>query len=159
MAEALVGWTVEQRFAGRSDHVVVRARRGAGPPVVIKATTPGASWAERARLRHEGRLLEVARGPGVVDLLDVVDSRGRTALVLGFVPIPSGRRPDADLRQLREAVERLHRCGIAHGAIRREHVLLTADGEPVLCGFGRARRSAATGPDLAELARLLQTSG
>jgi hypothetical protein len=91
----------------------------------------------------------------VVDLLDVVDTRGRTALVLGFVPSTSLRRPDLDLQPLAEAVERLHRRGIVHGAIRREHVLLTADAEPVLCGFGRARRTAATGLDLADLARLL----
>jgi hypothetical protein len=155
MRDVLTGWTVEQRLVGRRDHVVVRARRGDGAPVVVKATLPGASWADRARLRHEGRLLDLARGPGVVDLLDVVDSRGRTALVLGFVPVSSARRPDLDLHPLAATVERLHRLGIVHGAIRREHVLLTAEAQPALCGFGQARRSTATGLDLADLARLV----
>ena len=130
----LFGWTVESRLPGRPDRVVVRARRDAGPPVVLKATVPGASWAARSRLRAEGRLLDLVRGPGVVDLLDLVDRGRRTALVLAFVPLHHPA-PATD-----SIVERLARLGVAHRALRPEHVLMTAEGEPVLCGFGSAER-------------------
>jgi hypothetical protein len=154
VADLLAGWTVEQRLPARLDRVVVRARRGPGGPVVVKATAPGATWRERAALRHEGRVLDRLRHPGVVELLDLVDTRGRTALVLAFVPLPF--RPGTDVEPLRAAVDRLAEAGLAHGAIRPEHVLVTADGAPVLCGFGSAH--AAPGPtgdhqDLARLAR------
>ena len=138
MHEPALGWEVDRRLPGRHDRVVVRARRGSDPPVVVKATVPGATWRERAALRHEGRLLDTARGPGVVELLDVTDTRGRTALVLRHVPLtaPAG----TDLEPLRATVDRLLTEGIVYGPIRPEHVLRTADGELVLCGFGSARR-------------------
>jgi hypothetical protein len=128
----VTGWTVERRYRGRADRVVVRARKGLGSPVVLKSTRPGATWRERATLRREGRLLERVAGFGVVDLLDVADTRGRTTLVLGFVPLSSP--PEVDLRPV---VERLARLDVCHGQLTPDHVLLTADGEPVLCGFGQ----------------------
>lgn len=130
----LFGWAVEAHLSDR----VVRGRRDDGPPVVLKATAPGASWSERARLRHEARLLERARGPGVVELLDIVESRRRTALVLAFVPTDARHHPDVDLAPLQAIVGRLHHVGIVHQALVPEHLLLTADGDLVLCGFGAA---------------------
>ena len=134
-------WEAEARLGGRGDHVVSRARRGTGPPVVLKATLPGATAAERAALRREGRLLDRLRGEGVVELLDVVDQRRRTTLVLGFVPFAvAADEAVADLPGLAEVVERLRRAGVVHTALTPAHVLLTPDGRPVLCGFGAARR-------------------
>lgn len=106
------GWTVEARYPSRPEHLVVRARRGLGPPVVMKS---GAGWRTRAALREEARLLDRLRGPHVVELLDVLEAERRTALVLRFVPLVA----------------------------EPEHVLLTADGVPVVCGLGRytSRRS------------------
>jgi hypothetical protein len=126
----LLGWTVEARLSAR----VLRARCGNGPPVALKVSPPGASWSDRARLRREGRLLDRARGPGVVELLHIAESRRRTALVLAFVPL---RHPDPDTAAI---VERLAGLGIVPPTLTPDHVLMTADGEPVLCGFGSALR-------------------
>ena len=95
----LVGFAVEARLPSRPDHLVVRARRGTGPPVVLKS---GTGWTVRAELRREARWLNEHRGEDVVELLDVIDRRGRTTLVLAFVPLPVS-----------------------------EHVLLTAEGRRV----------------------------
>jgi len=162
MSEALAAWAVEATLATGPGRIVLRARRGNGGPVVLKATPPGAAWAVRADLRREARLLERCRGDGVVDLLEVIDQRGRTALVLGFVPagtLATRPAPDPDpaTRCLEVIVDRLHRSGVVHGAIRPEHVVLDADGLPVLVGFGTARRSPDTSPDAVALTTLEQT--
>lgn len=156
------GWEGEAVLAGRPDRVVVRARRPDGGPVVVKATTPGAGWVARAALRREARLLEGVRGPGVVSLHDVIDRRGRTALVLGFVPAGSladRTAPDADgfVAHLTATVDRLHRLGVAHGALCPEHVLLDADAHPVLCGWGSAHRTTRPDPDATALAHLVRS--
>jgi hypothetical protein len=89
--------------------------------VVLKS---GAGWRTRAGLREEARLLDRRRGPHVVELLDVLEVERRTTLVLRFVPLVAP--PE-----------------FAHLDPEPEHILLTADGVPVLCGFGRytSRRS------------------
>lgn len=162
MVDPLADRTVEATMAARPGRVVLRARRGDEAPVVLKATRPGEGWAARADLRREARLLEAGRGDGVVDLLDVVDRRGRTALVLAFVPARTlaertAADPEAVAHRLEAAVHRLHRAGVVHGALLPEHVALDADGLPVLVGFGAARRSTATAVDDAALAPLLRT--
>ena len=162
MTEGPGGWTVEAVLASRPGRLVARARRAGGTPAVLKATLPGAGWAARAALRREARLLEVVRGDGVVEVMDVVDRRGRTTLVLGFVPAGALDRrpaPDAEVlaRRLEATVDHLHRSGVVHGALRCEHVVLDADGLPVLVGFGSARRSGSTAADTAALAHLLGT--
>jgi hypothetical protein len=129
----MTGWTVEARLSPR----VVRARRGLEPPVALKATPPGSSWSDRARLRREGRLLDRARGPGVVELLDILEADRRTALVLAYVPL---HHPAAGPDDLRPTVDRLTGLGIVHHALRPDHLLMTADGDLVLCGFGSAER-------------------
>ncbi len=162
--DALAGWATEAVLASRADRVVVRARRYGEPPVVLKATLPGAAAPARATLRREARLLERARGAGVVDLREVLDRRRRTVLVLAFVPAgtldaPPTPDPAATRRRLEATVRRLHGVGLVHGAIRAEHVALDAEGLPVLLGFGSARRSAMTAADDAALARLLPILG
>lgn len=162
MADPLVDWTVEATMAGRPGRVVLRARRGHEAPVVLKATPPGEGWAARADLRREARLLEAGRGDGVVDLLDVVDRRGRTALILAFVPagtLADRAAPDPDevIGRLAATVEGLHRTGVVHGALRPEHVTLDADGLPVLVGFGAAHRSTDTTADDTALTTLTHT--
>jgi len=162
MPDPLSDWAVDATLATRPGRVVVRARRGDEAPVVLKATPAGAPWSARAELRREARLLEAGQGDGVADLLAVVDRRGRTALVLAFVPagtlaLRSAPDPGAVSRRLETTVDRLHRLGIVHGALRPEHVTLDADGLPVLVGFGSARRSTDTGPDGDALASLRPT--
>ena len=162
MAEALSDWSPEAALPARPGRVVLRARLGCGPPVVLKATPPGARWSDRSTLRREARALAALQGEGVVELLDVIDRRGQTALVLGFVPagtidqrpVPE---PEAAAHRLRAVVDRLHRAGHVHGALRPEHVALDADGLPVLVGFGSAHRSTATTPDGTALTELLHS--
>lgn len=156
------GWRAEAPLASRPDRIVLRARRDGGGPVVLKATPPGARWAARAALRREGCLLALVRGAGVADLLDVVDGRGLTLLVLRFLPAGplTGRdAPDPERvgRLLVETVDRLHRLGVVHGALRPEHVALTAEGTPVLVGFGAAHRGGDPRPDTVALADLLRS--
>jgi hypothetical protein len=127
---------IERVYVARPTHVVARARTGTGPPVVIKASTPGAGWSVRAALRAEARLLAGLDHPGVVRLLDVVDRR-RTVLVLEFLP---GGHADALDRRVTEIVDDLRRLGIEHHAVTSEHVVLRADATPALVGFGQASR-------------------
>lgn len=162
MPDPLAAWVLEATLASAPGRVVVRARRGDEAPVVLKATPPGAPWSARAALRREARLLDACRGEGVLELLEVVDRRGRTALALAFVP---GRSladrsppdPDAVFRRLESTLDRLHRAGVVHGGLRPEHVALAADGLPVLLGFGSARRSTETTPDHTALTELVRT--
>ena len=162
MTDPLTDWTVEATLACRPGRVVVRARRGDEAPVTLKATPPGAGWSARAALRREARLLDTCRGDGIAELLEVVDRHGRTALVQAFVPagtLADRTAPDADAasRGLEAAVDRIHRAGLVHGALRPEHVTLDADGLPVLVGFGAARRSTDATADEVALAELLST--
>ena len=71
-----LGWAVEARLPGPPGRIVVRARKGLGPPVLVEATVPGAGWRARAELRREARAAD--------DLVEVLDRRGRTALVRRF---------------------------------------------------------------------------
>jgi tRNA A-37 threonylcarbamoyl transferase component Bud32 len=149
------GWVYERALAGR----VVRARR-AGLVAALKSTAPGAGWSARAALRREARLLAGVRGEGVGDVLAVIDRRRRTTLVLAFVPAGSlaerpAPDPDRVVRRLEVTVQRLHRAGVAHGALVPEHVVLTAEGDPVLVGFGHARRTTTFTADDIALAGLV----
>lgn len=80
----------------------------------------------------------------MVELLDVVDRERATVLVLAFVPGGDlARRTAPDPERLAAGLSvvggRLRGAGVAHGALRPEHVVLTAWGDPVLVGFGAAR--------------------
>jgi serine/threonine protein kinase len=160
------GRVAEAALGSRPDRVVVRARRPGEAPVVVKATPPAAGWTARAALRREARLLTRAQGDGVVRLLEVVDRRGRTLLVLDFVPagsmaVRTAPDPESAVAHLAATVDRLARLGLAHGALRAEHVLLDADGRPVLCGFGAVHRTTRTAPPhapaLPDLVRLIRS--
>lgn len=58
-------------------------------------------------------------------------------------------------RQLLDVVTSLHDAGITHGAIEPAHVLWTPGQDPVLCGFGAARRGGDPAADIEDLAGLL----
>ena len=152
MGDPLAGWVPERAVAGR----VVRARRDG---VVAALKSAGTGWAGRATLRREARLLAAVRGEGVVDLLAVLD-RMRTTLVLAYVPAGTpadwaGPDPERVVRRLETTVQRLHRAGVAHGALTPDHVVLTAGGDPVLVGFGHAHRTTTFAADEAALATLV----
>ncbi len=128
---------VERIYRSRPDHLVARARAGTAAPVVVKASAVGSRWTTRASLRREARLLGRLHHPGVVRLLDVVDTWRRTVLVLEH--LPGGPLATLDHR-VEELVADLRRLGVEHRAVTPDHVLLRADGTPVLVGFGQASR-------------------
>lgn len=140
------GFVAERVLARRPGRVVARARRpGDTSPVVVKATTAGAGWRDRAALRREARLLDALAGAGVVELVEVVDRRG-TALALRLVP--PGRIVDVDAATalVEEALDRFAASGLAHDSLDPAHVLIDECGRPVVCGLGHLHRGPAATP-------------
>lgn len=125
-----------------------------GPSVDIRsvngrlvAVKSASTELEVAALTHEADLLRRAAHPGVVAVVSFTSTVDRAELVLHA---PSeytvAQRPPDSLRAcldfvaaLADIVADLHAIGIAHGAIRPDHVLVAANQQPVLCGFGNAR--------------------
>jgi hypothetical protein len=114
-------------------------------PTVLKradATHPA------ARLAHEAEVLDAVRGPGVVELVGFEADGERTELrtawaghhtmaTIGTLSVTSAARL---MTAVADTVARLHEMQIAHSRITPDHIVLTADGQPILCGFGRACR-------------------
>lgn len=119
--------------------------------VVLKTTAPGASTA--AALRYEARLLARARNACLVTLYALDESGPAPVLVLehlvgetlaqrlarrGPLAVPAA----AELfGKLVAGLERLHRAGIVHGAVRPDNIFLPTDGGPRFLGLQRARQS------------------
>lgn len=111
-----------------------------GVPVVVKRAGPGPG---ADRLDHEATVLARAAGPGVVAMVrHETGVDGGRSLVLGLAGPRSltGARlsPEAAaavVAALADVVARLHDAGLVHGRIAPDHVVLGADGRPVLCGF------------------------
>ena len=98
---------------------------------------------EAVRLEREAALLELARHPGVVELVGVdghgvgailltahVD--GRTLGRLDGLPLEEGA---GLLAALASTLAHLHDLGLVHGAVCPDHVIVGPGGRPVLCGF------------------------
>lgn len=105
-----------------------------------------------AQAAAEAALLEAARHPGVVDLLDAVGAEaaaGPAEVCTRWVPGRSLElaRPTTVpeiaglLAALADTVADLHQLGITHGRLDASHVLRATNGRPVLCGFSAARRA------------------
>ncbi|MBV9951967.1 MAG: hypothetical protein JO291_08450 [Acidimicrobiia bacterium] len=124
--------------------VEVESAVGREPTVLKRADAAHPS----ARLAHEAEVLDAVRGPGVVTLVSFdADDDGaelrtawaghHTMATIGTLPVaPAARLMTA----LAETVSRMHELEIAHTRLTPDHVVLTADGQPMLCGFGRASR-------------------
>ena len=103
---------------------------------------------EAARLRHEAQVLEAARHPGVVEVLGFDGDPARPALLTSRVEGPTLAEVEdlpvqevtGVLAAVATTVADLHAMGLVHGGLAADHVLLTADGAPVLCGFGHGGR-------------------
>jgi hypothetical protein len=102
---------------------------------------------EVAALTHEADLLRRSAHPGVVAVVSFTSTLDRAELVL---TAPSEytvaeRMPESIgacldfVAAIADIVADLHAIGVAHGAIRPDHVLVTEHGQPVLCGFGSAQ--------------------
>lgn len=117
-----------------------------GPVVKTASCEP-----ERSQLRHEAQLLLRARHPGVVTIRSFTDQDGTTCLTIA--PVDGWTLADAPPKEpidalrytaaLARTVADLHELGIAHRALRADHVLSTADGRPMLCELGDATSHAA----------------
>ena len=101
---------------------------------------------EEVRLRREAAVLEAAGIPGLVELIDHRDEGGRVEVRTRHVGTRSvltlGGGSPATLAALGAGVAAtladLHRRGLSHGAVQADHVLVGAQGQPVLCSLGRA---------------------
>jgi hypothetical protein len=124
--------------------VEIESAVGQEPTVVKRADANHPA----ARLAHEAEVLDAVRGPGVVELVGFDADDGRTELrtawaghhtmaTIGTLPVASAAHL---MTAVADIVVRLHELQIAHTRLTPDHVVLTADGQPVLCGFGRASR-------------------
>jgi hypothetical protein len=131
---------------------------------VVKRAT---SAEESARLQHEAVVLRLAAHPGVVELGGVeVEAGGMAALSTrhaGGNDLSGTAGLDvAEIGGLGAAVATiiadLHDVGLSHGAICAEHVVVGADGRPLLCSLGHAGSTTDVDPaaDVAALRRLLR---
>ncbi len=109
-------------------------------------------------LRHEIEALDRARGPHVVDLIDVSIERDSGCLVLPRLGITL-----AELLHARDALEpgeavtilaplattliRIHAAGLAHTRISESVIAFDADGAPVITDFDHASLFAAGHPE------------
>ncbi|TMQ08447.1 MAG: hypothetical protein E6J91_33185 [Deltaproteobacteria bacterium] len=131
-------------------------RRG----VAIKRIRPGLERDRtfRARLRREARLAARLNHRAIVQVFDLVTEDDVDHLVMEYVPGPSlhaltGNSPMAIADVLRIAAEvadglaYAHQQGVIHRDLKRENILLDADGQPKIADFGIARRAATARDD------------
>lgn len=120
---------------------------GASALVALKVYRDGVATSD---ITAEVEALARAAGPHVVVVVDVASADGRPVLIMQrlgthtlsglFVAratLTSGEAVTI-LAPLAESIERCHRAGVAHGALRASVVGFTATGSPTLTGFGRA---------------------
>lgn len=103
---------------------------------VVRAAPPE----DPDELRRAAAALGAAAGAGAVEIIDLVDDGNRVELVLAYAGRPvAGPLPAVDVARLGAALARslaaLHERGLAHGAVRADHVLVDAHGAVRLCGF------------------------
>lgn len=122
---------------------------------------------ELGRLRAEAERLRELDHPGVVRYVAFDEpGDGHAELLTEYVGTDTwARTPPSTAPQvlgrlttLAETLADLHEQGIAHGALRAEHVVEGYDGRPVLCGFGDAVSldDVAEADDMVGLAGLLR---
>lgn len=149
--DSLIGYRLLRRLGeGRRAETFLAIADGLpdAEPVVLKVPLPDTPDASTL---IEAEALDRARGPHVVDLIDLATGpRGTQVLVLArLVGPPLAQLLAARgaigvgeaitvLVPLHETLDRLHRCGVAHGRVRADAVLFGADGAPVLARFGAA---------------------
>lgn len=120
---------------------VIRDEHGA---LVVHKKGLGTSSA--ARVRREAEVLEAARHPCVVELIDCsgddASAELRTRWIgshnLSQTPITDPVAMARMVAALANTVAELHARGITHNRIEPTHIVFDASGAPVLCGFGAA---------------------
>lgn len=109
---------------------------------------------EAERLVHEAEVLAAAQHPGVVELVGCERAGDVVRLSTRFVGTHSVETAGAMnveraaglVAALAETVADLHDLGVVHGRIDPSHVLIGAEGRPVLCGFAGGGRVGTTPP-------------
>ncbi len=118
---------------------------------------------EAPRLRHEARVLEVARHPGVVELLTADTDAVTLRLIDGETLSERNTLPAEELGLIGASAAAtladLHDIGVVHGSITAEHIVINRVGQPVFCNLGHGATGAA--PDApaayADVAALTRT--
>ena len=148
-AEVLLGHPdTDQSGTDQSGAAPASTGRPDGSSVALKIYRP---TVPDESILGEIEALSRASGPHVVDLLDVTTAAsGAPALILQRLVAGSLGRLLADrdrltageaitvLAPIAEAVNRIHRAGVVHGALSADAVLFDTAGAPVLARFGRA---------------------
>lgn len=129
-----------------------------GDVAVLKVATGG----DVDALRREARRLEIARHPGVVEVLGSCGDDDRWELCLAHGGRPASllhlAAPElvASVAAAAAAVlADLHGRGVVHGHLCARHVLLGREGEVRLCGFGPDAGDATPGDDVAALGEVI----
>ena len=151
MRTTVSGYRLDHVLHRGRDHEVWLARRlGSDRSVVAKRASGSAETPDRRALVREAGVLATAAHPNVVELIEVVDDLAGPMLVLARVEGGSLRglldergtltpgEMVAVLVGVAAAVGHLASVGVVHGDLRPDHILLAADGTPVLVGFGAA---------------------
>lgn len=115
-----------------------------------------------ARMCREANALSQLDHPGIVRLIDHAEgppAQISTAFVgpdTWQTKPPTGERVAAALATATATVADLHEAGLAHGAIRAEHILVDPSGQPVLCGLSCAKAAdpATIGTDVGALVEM-----
>ncbi len=107
----------------------------------------------RERFRREARVLRAVQNPHIVELLDVVDGRHGTWILMEHLQGETLRakldregafRPSTVnrwLAQVAAALEHMHRLGYVHLDITPQNLFLTTDGDVKLIDFGIAQHA------------------
>ena len=122
-------------------------RSAGGRLIAVKTATDAAA---SAKLGLEAELLRRSAHPGVVAVVSFSSDCDRAELTLSAPSehtvadqMPDTLRGCLDfVAAIAGIVADLHAMGVAHGALRPDHVLVGAHGQPVLCGFGANLRPA-----------------
>jgi undecaprenyl-diphosphatase len=116
------------------------------------------------RVAHEAHLSLLVQREGVSVpglLLTAALGDGEHLLVRRWVegrPLRDLAPEEVDeplLHRVWDQVDRLHRAGVAHGALRANHVVVDRDGQPWLVELGRGRDSASAADQARDVAELM----
>jgi eukaryotic-like serine/threonine-protein kinase len=150
----VAGYAVQQLLSSGPRVRVHRAVRAAtGEQVVLRVPREGVD------LSSERSALEAVAGPHVVRLLDEVGGALVLELAAGgsLAELRGPLRPGqvvTVLAPVARALGRCHAAGLAHGRVSADHVLLTADGRPLLTGLGHPPAGAGPVEDVEALTAL-----
>ncbi|HVN75996.1 MAG TPA: serine/threonine-protein kinase [Thermoanaerobaculaceae bacterium] len=144
-------WRLGRRLgSGGQAEVWLAEDAEVGEWVAVKVFRADLSETDRERLRREVRLGRSLQHPGLVRLFELVESGGRLALVMEWLPggnlvrrLDAGPLPVSDVCRIADqclaALEYLHAHGVVHRDVKASNLLLDGDGNVRLADLGLAR--------------------